>query len=381
MMRIIILIGWIRVIMKQEFVGFKINKIDKTLLWFCMASIITFTILHQTSDAFINRLGDAYNAIGIYFLVGRIFVKDIHDINRLIKTLVLISVLLAIFMLVEKLTGNNFFGMFGGVPSKTLIRFGRLRCQGPFAHPILAGTFGATLIPLFVSLWWEEKPQKIIPIIGVISATIITITSGSSGPLVTYLASIFAIIMWRYRKHTRIFLVVFAWSLIVLQVIMKARVWFLIGRLSWFIGGTGWHRASLIDAAFNNFGDWWLIGTKTTDHWGFYLFDITNQYILVGVRGGIITLLLFIAVIVLCFRAIGYSLQEKEIFYINNQKILWCLGAALFSHVITFLAVSYFDQLIMFWYLLLAIISSICGSYILNKGKDKKFINYQPSAS
>ncbi len=50
---------------------------------------------------------------------------------------------------------------------------------------------------------------------------------------------------------------------------MKAPVWFLIGHAGdALVGGGGWHRAEIIDAAVKNFGDWWLSGTDNTGGWG-----------------------------------------------------------------------------------------------------------------
>ena len=45
----------------------------------------------------------------------------------------------------------------------------------------------------------------------------------------------------------------------------------------------------LIDAAVHYFPQWAVMGTKSTSNWGYYLFDVTNQYILYGVEGGFLT--------------------------------------------------------------------------------------------
>ena len=68
------------------------------------------------------------------------------------------------------------------------------------------------------------------------------------------------------------------------------------------------------------------------------------------------TLALFITIIVLCFRKLGRTLQLYEDQPFAIQITIWSLGVALFTHVTSFISVSYFDQLILFWYLLLAMI-------------------------
>jgi hypothetical protein len=139
---------------------------------------------------------------------------------------------------------------------------------------------------------------------------------------------------------------------------MKAPVWFLMARVGVFSGSTGYHRANLIDQAIRNFPEWWLIGTKSNAEWGYGLSDVTNQYVWEGINGGLLTLLLFIAIIAYCFKTIGQALRVAEHKSIGVRICLWAMGAALFAHVITFLSVPYFDQSIVPWYLLLAMISS-----------------------
>jgi hypothetical protein len=154
---------------------------------------------------------------------------------------------------------------------------------------------------------------------------------------------------------------------------MKVHVWFLIDRLSDLMGssGHGFYRAKVIDEAFKHIGEWWLIGAKYTAHWDLTVLpaypnhvDITNQFIRYGVDGGLLTMILFIAVIVICFRSLGRTLRitAERPFAINI--LLWSIGVALLTHVASFISVSYFDQMVVFWYLLLALVSTTTGDLI-----------------
>ncbi len=78
---------------------------------------------------------------------------------------------------------------------------------------------------------------------------------------------------------------------------------------------------------------------------------------LVAVEGGLVTLVLFIAVIVLCYKGIGRGLGVMGTQW-RKRILLWALGASLFAHLVSFWGVSYFDQIIVAWYLLLAMIST-----------------------
>src|SRR5690606_3405393 len=223
---------------------------------------------------------------------------------------VIVIIPLAFAMYWEHLTQRNVFSIFGGVPEVTAIRDGKLRAQGPFAHPILAGTLGASLVPIFIGLW---RQRKLLATTGLFSGVMIALFSSSSGPLFTLLAGLLAVLVWPLRERMR----ALRWGLflciITLHIVMKAPVWALIGRISNIMGqGTGWHRVELINQAVAHFSDWFLIGTQSTSHWGYFLFDVTNQYIRIGVDGGVLTLAFFIAVIAFSFKAVGSCIKQSD---------------------------------------------------------------------
>jgi hypothetical protein len=147
---------------------------------------------------------------------------------------------------------------------------------------------------------------------------------------------------------------------------MKAPVWYLIGRISLITGGTGWHRSEIIDTAIRHFNEWWLVGTKNTAHWMPYVLpsypnmaDITNQFLLIGVNGGILTMVWFILLIVQCFKTIGNALRLSTLTSEKDSFFIWTLGCALIGHVVTFFSIAYFDQMIVFWYLLIGMIATL----------------------
>ncbi|HTZ33120.1 MAG TPA: hypothetical protein VMH31_11720 [Methylomirabilota bacterium] len=365
MIRILLVFAWMRLVIRGEFRRINLNMLDKTIIAGQFSFMIAYTLLYGTSEAFKWTLGSVYNALGMYFFF-RFLLRDKEDIVSTLKLFAYFIIPLAGAMLLEQATGRNPFALFGGVPESTLIRDGRLRCEGPFAHPILAGTFGATLMPLFIGLWQYLGKKRFIVVLAIAATIVITVTSASSGPLLTLLMGALALFLWPLRGKMR----QVRWALVVvlttLHLVMKAPVWYLLGRIDIVSGSTGYHRALLIDRAIANFGDWWLVGTKSTEAWSNvddHLFDVTNSYILAGANGGIITMILFIAVIVLAFKAVGRTVRLSE----GHQpepdvRLYWAIGASLFAHAITFMSVSYFDQNFVNWYLILAIISTLCGS-------------------
>jgi len=380
MLRIIVLFGLIRVLLQSEYKDFKFLMIDKVMIWFGIVGIITFTIQRGSLDAFINRLGFAFDIVGLYFLV-RIFIISFEDIDKIIKTIIILSVPISIAMIVEQFTGRNFFSIFGGVPEINIVREGNLRSQGAFSHAILAGSFGASLLPLSWGLWYQNTGSKPIALMGFFSSTIITMTCSSSGPLLSYLAAIWGLMFFVLRQHTRIVQILILIGAFILHIFMKIflgdPVWAILYRITIVKGSTGWHRYNLIQQSINRFAEWALVGVTSSAHWGWGLQDVTNMYIRVGINGGIISLVLFVITIVLAFRGLGVVIKnfESRPFL---QKYVWAIGVSMFTHIISFTGVSYFGQMIMFWYLGLAIAASISQfsfdkyrEYILNFYRDR----------
>ncbi len=107
-----------------------------------------------------------------------------------VRFLALMILPLAVSMLREEMSGRNIFSGFGGVlPELTLVRNGKLRCQGAFRHPILADTYGATLFPLFVGLWFAQPREKWRVILGTRSAAVVTVAAASNGTLLAMICA------------------------------------------------------------------------------------------------------------------------------------------------------------------------------------------------
>lgn len=356
-LRIIVLFGWLRVMMRGEFQGFAFNRVDKLMLLWSLASIVMYSLLWKTGAAFVNRLGISFDIIGVYFLT-RFLVRDMSEIVWVIRTLALVSIPVAAAMMVELFTGKNLFSIFGGVPEYTVMRDGKMRCQGAFAHSITAGTFSASLLPLFVAARKLGKKRHILMYIGLVTATLITISTASSGPAVAYMAGWIGVALWYFRDHMRKVRWGIALSLFLLSLVMNAPVWALILRVKIFGASTAYHRYRLFDQFVNRVGEWWLNGVQSTASWGPGLFDVTNQYVRIAVDGGLLTLALFIAVLAYAFQSVGKALKSGHLSP-DMQKIAWALGASLLVHVISFFGVAYFDQIRVILYMNLGMLGTL----------------------
>lgn len=264
--RILLLVGILRVLFKQEARQLVMTRMDKIFVWWVAVSIVFGTLTKPSMELFVNRLGDAYNAFACYFLM-RCLLVDFEDLVTSVRTLAWLSLPVAALMLVEKLTGHNWFSAFGGVPEMTYMREGHLRCQGAFRHPILAGTFGATQFPLFVALWFYRPQYRRLALMATVCSMIIVGTASSSGALMALAAGMAGMALWKWKAHMRLVRRGAVVLILLLAVAMNAPVWYLFDRLSGVIGGTGWFRSFLIDQTISHFDEWWLFGTTYTAHW------------------------------------------------------------------------------------------------------------------
>jgi len=67
---------------------------------------------------------------------------------------------------------------------------------------------------------------------------------------------------------------------------------------------------------------------------------------------------LFIAMLVAGFKTVGRAVRG-EAKPVVDRVLLWTLGISLASHCAAFISVSYFDQIQVFWFWLLAVISGL----------------------
>ncbi len=357
MIRIMVLFGWLRVLLRGEHRSLRLHRLDGLATAFALWSVVAYGLLWHTSSAVIYKLGFAFNIIGMYFLF-RVLIRDEGDLRRILTALAVLSLPFMLSMLNEQLTHRNLFSVFGGVPEVTLMREGKLRAQASFAHPILAGTFGAVLFPLFVGLYRQGRSYRLLSVAASASSLVIVLASSSSGPVMALLAGILGLLLWTMRDNFRAVQLSGIALLLLLQLFMNAPIYALLARIDVVGGSTGYHRYILIDQFVRNFQEWALVGTKSTAHWSYGLFDLTNQYVAVGVDGGLAALILFVALIGKSFGRLGRVVlapRTEE----PQRFLLWGLACSLLAHCASFLGVAYFDQIIVIWYLGLAMVGSL----------------------
>ena len=313
------------------------NPVDRMVVLWTVSGMIILSVQWMEMQALIHNLGDFLDALGGY-LVVRFLIPDAEAIRRTIKTLVAICVIQGCFMINEQISHVNVFGLLGGIPLAVTVRDGKIRSEGVMGC-ISAGAFAGALIPLFIWLSRERK-YRTLGCVGVAGATAMVFTSNSSTSVLALGASVLALAFWPLRKQMRLVRWGLILTLVTLHLVMKAPVWALIARVDLTGSSSGYHRYYLVDNCIRHFGDWWLLGYKYYNLWGWDMWDLCNQFVVQALVGGLLTLVAYILIFSRSFGAIGKARKQVEGDR-GQEWLLWCLGAALFSVVVAHFGINY----------------------------------------
>lgn len=338
-LRILILVGLTRRAMSPAPTRFPggFNSVDRMVLLWAIASLTIFSLQWMNMDALIQHLGDFLDAMGGY-LVLRYLIPDSDAVKRTIKAFAIICVIQGICMLNEQITRINVFGMLGGMPLQAVIRDGKVRSNGVMGN-IYAGVLSGAFIPLFVWLWGQKR-SRMLAAAGLVGATSMVITSSSSTSWMAIAGSFTGLFFWPFRRRMRFFRWALVIGLTVLHLAMKAPVWALIARIDLTGSSSSFHRYYLLDQCIRHFSDWWLLGYRYYDKWGWDMWDLCNQFVVAALTGGLVTLVCYIAIFVRCFSAIGTARKNVE-GNPNAEWFTWCLGSVLFAHVVSHFGINY----------------------------------------
>jgi len=369
MLRILLLFGlariaWTKFSGKGQVFSGGWNGLDKAVILLGVFIGVNGMLLYKESAEAIYQIGQFYSTVGSY-LVLRFLIRDEEDVKRTIRALACVTIVVAGFMTYEALTGRNLiYATLGGVHGSEMQLAGQrndhVRAAGVFAHAILAGTFGGFMLPLFIGLWASEKKGRIYAVAGIVGAVIMAITANSSTALMGCLGGICGLCFWPLRKHMRAVRWGIVAALVALQLYMTSPVWHIIQDIDLAGGSSSYHRYALVDQCIRHFWAWALIGTKDYGNWGWDMYDLSDQYVGIADTAGLIPLVLFLAILVLGFKYVGRMRRAAET--TDDRKLelfIWAIGASLFANVVAFVGISYFDQIIVAWYALLAMITTV----------------------
>ncbi len=369
--RIITCFALLRIVVRGEFQRFKWNGLDSAVIGFMVIrllwSVLKLTKGGNSVTSPLSLCGDALDMWGMYFSF-RMFVRDMDDLKGATYGLIFISIPVAVLMIVEYTTLRNPFAFMSGNPEVTRSREGTFRCMGAYSHPILTGCFWAVLLPYMGAFIKQRGRITYLPLIGILSAAIIIVLSGSSSPIAAAGLAFFGGCAYLIRKRMRLI----RWGTFIIvvgtQLMANSPIWKVFARVQILGGSTGYYRFKLIDQFIQHWKEWILFGSaKGTSTWAVPMFDIVNYYVALGLAGGICFVGAMIWMIVAAYRNCSVAIRTAK-GSTELELIAWATGVAIFAHMMTFLAVTYFGQIIMAWFFSLAVTGIRNSSPINQRG-------------
>lgn len=347
---------------------FKWSRLDKWVAWSIVVYIVIAIIVHPAWSVLENRGGFLMDT-WLAYMVARFIITDRPTLISIIKSVGIILLPLAILGCAEAISGwqpfvplrryrpwNPVFGM-----TTVGSRWGITRAVGPFSHPVLFGGCFVMFLPLLWYLRYQKKDWKTLSRFLSVVAVIGALSSMSAGPWIMVTVAVFCLFMERHKKLVKPAAISFAVLCVFIQILSSTAFYYVFAKYGSKLGGAGMHRAILIDVAIRHLDQWWLIGTKGQDPgWGHYLgmtwTDVTNEYILAGIRYGMAGVLVLCGVLTVAFKQIIVS--YKKAVTPEMKSLYWSLGSVLFAVIVVWTSISFFGQLISLFYVMLGIIGS-----------------------
>jgi hypothetical protein len=367
--RIVVMSLLVRCLMSNHIRGqFTWMKLDTWVTMAVGVFVGMYIIAVPDMQTVVNRGGFIIDTYFAYFVV-RFVITDRNTLLTVLKTVALALVPIALLGVIESVSGwSPFKGLgqycpwFGEGVEKDEIRWGFKRAVGPFSHAIL---FGCSFV-LFLPLVYFLRHQKgswhrwayflsAITIIGALS-------SMSSGPWNMLAVAVFCLLLEKRKRWSWPILGGFAFLCVIIAIASNRPFYYVIVSYIDILGGAGYHRALLIDCAIKTFSEWYLCGYCNQDPgWGpnlggMSITDVTNEYILNGVRYGILGILVLWVLIAVAFSSLFKAYKKFK--SVEMKSLCWSLGSILFSVTVVWMSVSFFGQLIPLYYCFLGMIGA-----------------------
>jgi hypothetical protein len=327
------------------------NGLDKVVVLWTLSTLVVFYFEFLETQVLIKALGDLVINLGGY-LALRFLISDRETLRRSAKVMATVCIIQGVCMGSELFTYHNVFGAMGG--HTPTIREGHVRAEGSMGT-LHAGAFAGVLIPVFLWLWTEGK-SRTAAATGIAGATAMVLASHASTAWLAYGGSLVGLSFWPLRRQMRLVRYGIAALLVGLHLTMNGPVWSLIEKIDLTGGSSSYHRYMLVDNCIRHFTDWWLLGCKNYGDWGFDMWDLCNQFVVCALTGGLVTLVLFMAIYKRGFGALGTA--RKQVGGDRGQEwFLWCLGSALFAIIVASFGINYMVHLMMCFFVVVVFIS------------------------
>jgi len=354
---------------------FKWNILDKWVVFGMAVSLVVPLIAFKGPKMqILERWSGGIMDTFFTYLVARFCTTDRRSVVSAIKAIAIVFVPLAFLGIAECLTGwqpyialTRFCPWYEAVAQK-VTRVGLYRATGALGHPIRFGAGFALFIPLIYWLRHESGYWRRWAYVLAFIMMAGALSSMSSGPWMMVIIIIGCLILEYFKYLVKPIILFVIFSSFIVDVISNRRFYDVLVRYINPIGGAAWHRSRLIHLAIDHFDEWWLFGYGGVDPgWGPSLgmewTDITNQYIIAGVRNGILGVIALCGVVATALYMLVRSHKATKDLVLRS--FYWALGSTMVMVAISMFGCLFSAQASSLYCCILGIISS--SVYLANE--------------
>ncbi|TNE29436.1 MAG: hypothetical protein EP350_09795 [Alphaproteobacteria bacterium] len=351
----------------------RLTAIDAMVLAGALWMQISFIVFYGATEGLV-RGGALLIDILPPFFVARICVRSPLDLRRIIVLAVPVLIFVGVSMLIESISGQALIrpwaasqfgplssyengvevGLFDGAFD---YRLGMLRAAGPFPHPILAGLFLASFLPLIL-----QGGLKRWPLYFGVLAGMLAVFSISSAAWLSLVLALVLVAYDRIQQKVEILnwqggLVAGGIVLIGLQAASQSGLISVLIRFT-LNPGTAYYRKMIWDFGIRSVerNPWFGIGYTDFERATWMTNSVDNHWLLLAIRHGFLPSVLFLAVCgVLIFRLSATSLSLAE----PDRRLFVGVAIALFALVLAGFTVAFVGGMHTWLFLLLGAATSV----------------------
>ncbi|MES2302985.1 MAG: hypothetical protein V4521_13085 [Pseudomonadota bacterium] len=344
--------------------------------------VVSFVAFYGIGDG-ISRGGALALDVIAPYLIARVCVRSFDDVRRLLVIAAPGLFLAGAGMMVESITHRQLVrpmaaAIFGPLPyyengqavstakDFNVVRLGLLRAAGPFSHPILAGLFLASFLPLFINSGLMKWPRKLG-----IAAGLMAIFSVSSAAFLSFIITGVLLGYDWFQAQARgigwrFFIFCLTALVLIVQVGSQNGVVPILVRYT-LDPATGWFRQLIWEYGTRSVAKhpWFGIGFTDYERLPWMINSIDNHWLLLAVRHGYITpICIFLSCVVGIVSLSRMSVRVTE----KDRKFAVGICVALTGLVLSGFTTSYFGGTLTWFSMLIAITLSLGDIRTLRAG-------------
>lgn len=335
--------------------------------------MISLIVFYGIGDGISRGGALALDTIAPY-VIARICIRSVDDLRRLLIIFAPGLFLAGLSMMFESIThvpivrplAAKIFGSLSyfengqavaAAKDFSVVRLGLLRAAGPFSHPILAGVFVASFLPLYLNSSLRKWPYKL----GVAAGVMAIFSVSSAAFLAFFIMAVLLGYEFFQRRVNGIGWRFFVFCMVALIFLVEN------GSQSGVIPilirytldpQTGYFRQLIWEYGLISIGNYPWFGIGFTDYarlpW--MINSIDGHWLLLGVRHGFLVPLLFL---IPCVTAIFELALASNSVGRDDKKLLFGINIALIIMVISAFTVTYFGASIIWFMALIGVSYSV----------------------